>query len=266
MHIFCRETKAHLELHPHLHGTLNDPAPSGALITPDLWLRNCTSPTPPTVLTPPAITRTVSPAPLISVAPSSKLLTKNRCRNLKRMKKGCSSTVTSNLGANDIPQDLRVRPTPVKDELPSIEESTIQVKTNLKDEPEANQEQPNGRLTPTNIKTILGNILPPPTTFVPYPVILPLPVPIPIPIPIPKMFKSHDGKDLVELKDNSTQTYQIESEDETEGHENISNNNNVTEEVGKTPVTECKRLLRKRKRITPKGKPLLKPKKTLFNP
>lgn len=263
MHIFCRETKAHLELHPHLHGPLNDPAPSGALITPDLWLRNCTSPTPPTVLSPPP-PRIVSPAPLISLAPSSKLLTKNRCRNLKKIKKGCSSTVTSNLGANDIPQDLRVRPTSIKDELPNIEESTIQVKTNLKDEPES-EAIPNGRLTPTNIKALLGNILPPPTTFIPYPVILPLPVPIPIPIPIPKMFKSHDGKDLVELKDNSTQTYQVESEDDTEGHENI-NNNNVMEEVGKTPVTECKRLLRKRKRVSPKGKPLLKPKKTLFNP
>ncbi|VEN53824.1 unnamed protein product [Callosobruchus maculatus] len=43
MHIFCRETRAHLELHPHLH-TEETSSTGGNLITPDLWLRNCTSP------------------------------------------------------------------------------------------------------------------------------------------------------------------------------------------------------------------------------
>ncbi|GLV31815.1 Sine oculis-binding protein [Carabus blaptoides fortunei] len=45
MHIFCRETRAHLELHPHPHPAAH-PSASGiigdaALITPDLWLRDC---------------------------------------------------------------------------------------------------------------------------------------------------------------------------------------------------------------------------------
>ncbi|KAK8388414.1 hypothetical protein O3P69_020416 [Scylla paramamosain] len=39
MQIFCRETEAHLQMHPHLNDL--KPATSSGLITPDLWLRDC---------------------------------------------------------------------------------------------------------------------------------------------------------------------------------------------------------------------------------
>lgn len=39
MQIFCRETEAHLQMHPHLNDL--KPASSSGLITPDLWLRDC---------------------------------------------------------------------------------------------------------------------------------------------------------------------------------------------------------------------------------
>ncbi|KAK8747326.1 hypothetical protein OTU49_016749 [Cherax quadricarinatus] len=39
MQIFCRETEAHLQMHPHLNDL--KPASNSGLITPDLWLRDC---------------------------------------------------------------------------------------------------------------------------------------------------------------------------------------------------------------------------------
>lgn len=48
MHIFCRETQAHLEFHPHLLPTGSSSniiaGGSSSLITPDLWLRDCKTP------------------------------------------------------------------------------------------------------------------------------------------------------------------------------------------------------------------------------
>ncbi len=46
--IFCQETKEHLEIHPHHCEQLKDirNIPISSLITPDLWLRNCSSSTP----------------------------------------------------------------------------------------------------------------------------------------------------------------------------------------------------------------------------
>lgn len=38
MNLFCRETAAHLEMHPHPAAT---PAPGKPLITPDLWMKDC---------------------------------------------------------------------------------------------------------------------------------------------------------------------------------------------------------------------------------
>ncbi|GLG97458.1 Uncharacterized protein GBIM_04220 [Gryllus bimaculatus] len=55
MNIFCKETQAHLQLHPHLQdGT--GAGGSGGLITPDLWLRDCRSSSP-------ASDRSASPGP-----------------------------------------------------------------------------------------------------------------------------------------------------------------------------------------------------------
>ncbi|XP_037049153.1 sine oculis-binding protein homolog [Bradysia coprophila] len=83
MQIFCKETQAHLDMNPHLKdkGSAND----GGLITPDLWLKNCKSPS-----SSPSSDRSksVSPItkaptmsapthrPLITVTPSAKLLSR----------------------------------------------------------------------------------------------------------------------------------------------------------------------------------------------
>ncbi|XP_070069328.1 sine oculis-binding protein homolog [Drosophila takahashii] len=85
MQIFCHETQAHLDMHPHLRDQAMDAGSEAGLITPDLWLRNCrsrsaspastlsVSPGPPAVPTPPPPSHHPS-KPLISVAPVSKLL------------------------------------------------------------------------------------------------------------------------------------------------------------------------------------------------
>lgn len=128
MHIFCRETQAHLDLNPHL---VNASSTSN-LITPDLWLKNCksrsTSPTSeksasptlenmtvtkPTEKTEPLKPQRKSPLPLITIAPTAKLMkpkgseektkspeTKKDLRNTKmnlrkRRSSKCSATVTS---------------------------------------------------------------------------------------------------------------------------------------------------------------------------
>lgn len=54
MNIFCKETEAHLQLHPHLseEGGSSSSGPGG-LITPDLWLRDCRSASPSASPSPP---------------------------------------------------------------------------------------------------------------------------------------------------------------------------------------------------------------------
>ncbi|XP_068617421.1 sine oculis-binding protein homolog [Battus philenor] len=123
MHIFCRETQAHLDLNPHLVSA----STSTNLITPELWLKNCKSrsaspaseqsgsPNPENMTVKPAIEKTEqrkSPLPLITVAPTAKLmnpkpseekttqkspeLKKDRKINArKRRTSKCSATITS---------------------------------------------------------------------------------------------------------------------------------------------------------------------------
>ncbi|XP_059057577.1 sine oculis-binding protein homolog [Achroia grisella] len=134
MHIFCRETQAHLELNPHLVNASS----SSNLITPELWLKNCRSrsaspisersgsPTPDGVSakqtnsekpeTQKAQNRK-SPLPLITIAPTAKLMKpklpseertsiqkspeikkdarSNKMNLRKRRTSKCSATITS---------------------------------------------------------------------------------------------------------------------------------------------------------------------------
>lgn len=126
MHIFCRETQAHLDLNPHMVNS----ASSSNLITPELWLKNCKSrsaspasensgsPNPEstkqdTEKTEPPKTQK-SPLPLITIAPTAKLMkqkrtseetplqkspetknTRNKMNLRKRRTSKCSATVTS---------------------------------------------------------------------------------------------------------------------------------------------------------------------------
>ncbi|CAH1969448.1 unnamed protein product [Acanthoscelides obtectus] len=205
MHIFCRETRAHLELHPHLHNESSS-STGGNLITPDLWLRNCRSPENNRSPSPVQASadnmeefvekpQQTSPLPLIAVTHPSKLMEspevrKNRFKSQKKTRKRLpSATVTCNNYikpiSNDLPQDLRVRHTPtdfdnkVKDRIPSAKPESAKPGENCK-----STNPPEEPKTPSFFKPF-GGILPSPTLLVPYPIIIPLPIPIPIPIPIP---------------------------------------------------------------------------------
>lgn len=125
MHIFCRETQAHLDLNPHLVNASS----SSNLITPELWLKNCKSRSASPTETersgsPNPETKTSqdkeqpktqkSPLPLITVAPTAKLMkpkrsedppiqkspesrkeNRNKMNLRKRRTSKCSATVTS---------------------------------------------------------------------------------------------------------------------------------------------------------------------------
>ncbi|XP_017049921.2 sine oculis-binding protein homolog isoform X2 [Drosophila ficusphila] len=66
MQIFCHETQAHLDMHPHLRDQALDAGSDAGLITPDLWLRNCRS-------------RSASPASTLSVSPGPAVPATSRC-------------------------------------------------------------------------------------------------------------------------------------------------------------------------------------------
>lgn len=124
MHIFCRETQAHLDLNPHLVSSSS----TSNLITPELWLKNCRSrstspnsersksPTEPTKHQEKEAPKTQkSPLPLITIAPTVKLMkqkllseepplrkspeakkdVRNKMNLRKRRTSKCSATVTS---------------------------------------------------------------------------------------------------------------------------------------------------------------------------
>ncbi|VVD00641.1 unnamed protein product [Leptidea sinapis] len=136
MHIFCRETQAHLDLNPHLVSASS----TSNLITPDLWLKNCrsrsASPASERSGSPGTenrshkldINQRKSPLPLITVAPAAKLMTRksseeknkspeakkelqsNKMNLRKRRTSKCSATVTSQSLRTTTPkaQDLRM--------------------------------------------------------------------------------------------------------------------------------------------------------------
>ncbi|KAJ8927828.1 hypothetical protein NQ314_019711 [Rhamnusium bicolor] len=259
MHIFCRETRAHLELHPHMHV---DESTSGTLITPDLWMKNCKSPeirTPSPSISPkpPEKPPQTSPLPLISITHPSKLMSpqespeskRNRLKAQKKIRKRLPSTVTCNsfpkVSPNDTPQDLRVRHTP----------TDFETRLNVEDPPKTPQKEkgpeshfrpivppnetrlPNPQYFTSNqqappfqppLRKPFDNILPPPTIIVPYPIILPLPIPIPIPIPIPSLLKKEEVViRCTEKKDVALQTETIQEDDG-----NNSSQNEIVDVVG----------------------------------
>ncbi|CAH2047504.1 unnamed protein product, partial [Iphiclides podalirius] len=131
MHIFCRETQAHLDLNPHLANA----STTSSLITPELWLRNCKSGSASPVSEhseSPKSEQTAAPLPLITVAPAAKLMRpkteerreekpmqrspetrKERATRTARKRRAskCSATVTSQSLRSGTPkaQDLRLR-------------------------------------------------------------------------------------------------------------------------------------------------------------
>ncbi|EEZ99201.1 sine oculis-binding protein homolog [Tribolium castaneum] len=266
MHIFWRETRAHLEMHPHVHG---EESSSGTLITPDLWMSKCKSPE--VQVSSPSSSpklgensQQTSPLPLITVAHPSKLMSvqeaepkRHRNKVQKKKKRNVnlpSCTSTNKTFSSDMPQDLRIRHTPTDFE------------ANRLNSEDANKTQPEGasRLSQTQYfcnseaaahRKLMDNLVPPPTILVPYPLILPLPLPIPIPIPLPfpKGLLNKVRDDGGKSQDASCQT----------GEELISSQI-VSEKVEDNTGINSIRPLRKRKRIVEKkSKFLLKNKKIL---
>ncbi|KAI8039660.1 hypothetical protein M5D96_007080 [Drosophila gunungcola] len=147
MQIFCHETQAHLDMHPHLRDQALDAGSEAGLITPDLWLRNCRSRS-----ASPASTLSVSPGPgpgpgpipsapqspppshqhpskpLISVAPVSKLLAQKSPsaagapppppphvqRQLGSNSRSSSSSSSKVLLLKDHPKDCQEEPRPFR--------------------------------------------------------------------------------------------------------------------------------------------------------
>lgn len=244
MHIFCRETRAHLEMHPHL---VNEETEAG-LITPDLWLKNCKSPEP-RPYSPPVSPKLVdvlpqtSPLPLITVAHPSKLLQspekqelKKRIRNGKvtKSRKRCPSASTSSSSLKvqeEGPQDLRIRHSPeVSSESDHFKELTKRIhlshvheaQTNFRDKIsnqynlntsfhhknfKLHEETGNGSVPSINKQTQHGNVFPPVTVLVPFPILLPVPFPIPIPLPISSFLAATEipNRDKINTINNDSQ-------------------------------------------------------------
>lgn len=241
MHIFWRETRAHLEVHPHIHNEES----SGNLITPDLWMNKCKSPDRPTSSpsSSPKLNdhQQTSPLPLITVAHPSKLLSmlpetsdlKRQQRNKihrrnKRKLNGVpictnSTSTNSNNNVSDMPQDLRVRHTPI-----SFDGG---------DPPRDD----NNSATLTNQKRVFDSLLPPPTILVPYPFLLPIPIPIPIPIPLPISSNLFNRKTTIEA---GTQTI----DEDVTMIKVLNNKSDINEDID----NKCARPLRKRKKLLEK--------------
>lgn len=263
MHIFCRETRAHLELHPHLR---LEESSSGTLITPDLWLKNCKSPelrspSPDISPTPPETLSQTSP---LSLTHPSKLIDptesrRNRMKSQRKVRKRLPSTITcSSASTNtmeDAPQDLRIRQTPTDFDSTASEPVFKPIKLPL--EPRVPSPKPEIGTVPIPTSNLFrkpfDSLIPPPTVMVPYPLILPIPIPIPIPIPLPI---EKEIKKEVEMKDGSSQTEE-EKKIEPTGHIGVN---------GKEDAIIIERSLRKRKK-TYGSKPriVMKPKKVIIS-
>lgn len=198
MNIFCKETQAQLELHPHLQNTtLTDNLcktlePNLPLITPDLWLRDCHSPPPPP-------TADQSPSPQRSHSPTlpgpaiPQLRVSNKLFDRQTTKKRKRTTVedTPSSVYPQFPTRAPVYCTPPLCRSPTFTQSytaTNNTPTN---------DAPPPPLYPLNMSQ---SLLPPPMILVPYPIMLPIPIPIPIPIPLPFLKKECDNSSSNEEK------------------------------------------------------------------
>ncbi|CAH1390128.1 unnamed protein product [Nezara viridula] len=145
MNIFCKETEAHLEAHPHLReSTVAESGPG--LITPDLWLRDCRSP---------ASEESLSPQPSLTMPDGKK--EKEAKKKGRRQRRIASPP---RIPLHPLPPPLLPPPWRRKPDVPAL--------------------VPIARPVP-----MLPGLLPPPTTLVPYPIFFPIPIPIPIPLPLP---------------------------------------------------------------------------------
>lgn len=191
MHIFCRETQAHLDLHPHSHQLPTVSAAEGGLITPELWMKDCRNDDEVQAVERNDTALSNGPATTphqnnTSPHPRKKLCTVSRKVAARRAVR-TSSTVTSTLSTcqsasepevPEVPQDLSTRPR--SRDNPETNISDTQKPTNPSipfcHPVESLQDPPKPTWPPPP---------PPITILVPYPVLVPIPLPLPLPIPIP---------------------------------------------------------------------------------
>lgn len=195
MNIFCKETQAQLELHPHLQNVLlpenlcKTLEPSLPLITPDLWLRDCHSP--------PLADRSKSPQRPHSPSTPDPAVSQLRVSNklFDRQSRKRKRTVAEDAPSHVYPQFPSHTPvycTPPLCRSPAFTQS----QTTNNNTPTSNASPP--PLYPLNLSP---SLLPPPMILVPYPIMLPIPIPIPIPIPLPFLQKQCDNSSYEEKND-----------------------------------------------------------------
>lgn len=184
MNIFCKETQAQLELHPHLQSTSLPESlcktiePNLPLITPDLWLRDCHSPP-----LQPLDDRSPSPQRLRSSPSTGPVASQLRVSN-KLFDR----------------QSRKRKRTPLEDTAPNTVYPEFTTRAPLCRSPAFTQSQTTNNNTPTSDLppplyplNMQQSLLPPPMILVPYPIMLPIPIPIPIPIPLPFLRKECDN-------------------------------------------------------------------------
>lgn len=203
MNIFCKETRAQLELHPHLQNTTLLPEnlcktlePNLPLITPDLWLRDCHSPPPPPLL-PSSPQRSCSPLqpprpPTVSQLRVSNKLFDRQTRKRKRTSAIEDTAATALPPPSSLPSYSQFPPhTPVYcNTSPSTHcRSPAFTQSQPPNNKPTNDPQPPPPPPPLYPLNMPPSLLPPPMILVPYPILLPIPIPIPIPIPLPFLQK-----------------------------------------------------------------------------
>ncbi|XP_025206440.1 sine oculis-binding protein homolog [Melanaphis sacchari] len=187
MNIFCKETQAQLELHPHLQNTslpenlCKTLEPNLPLITPDLWLRDCHSP--PLTDRSPSRQRPHSPPLPGPAVPQLRISNKLFDRQTRKRKR---TTVEDTIPPvyPKFPPHAPAYCTPPICRSPAFTQSqstSNSLPTNADPTPSP--------LYPLNLPS---SLLPPPMILVPYPIMLPIPIPIPIPIPLPFLQKECD--------------------------------------------------------------------------
>lgn len=203
MNIFCKETQAQLELHPHLQNTTlpenlcKTLEPNLPLITPDLWLRDCHSP--PLPDRSPSPRRSHSPPPQRPTALHQLRVSNKLFDRQSRKRKRTTVEDTAPPPVYQFPPHVPVYCTPPLCRSPTFTQSqTTSNNTSNNEPPPLPPPPPPPPLYPLNMPS---SLLPPPMILVPYPIMLPIPIPIPIPIPLPFLQKECDNTNSEEKKE-----------------------------------------------------------------
>lgn len=279
MQIFCRETRAHLEMHPHLNSGNVEESDNALIITPDLWMKNCKSPdskssTPPqSPLSSIDIVQQTSPLPLITLTHPSKLLAKStendenvrtkRSKMQKKRKRSSTITTTNHNNNNncnkmiDVPQDLRIRHSPInvcdtEDTRTKFERTFIRSAESICENSNNNNNNNNDNQRQTSQNH--SNILPPVTVLVPYPILLPVPLPIPIPLPITSFLRAEKTRNketssLNHKNSSHTDMIVVERDDDDDDEKIIERQEMTDNDVISTPVRKRKRVVDSKSKI-----------------